>query len=875
VAEPLLPDVPDKKVALLPDVPDLGETSISSAPEIKKRFRATRTGSTERPPTRREILEEDFGFKNLDRAQGGNAAARLAASLGDIDDVRRQLGTQFNVDPETIDLGNFEGVGIIFKNPQTGEFEPLNVPGLDTGDLATVGAEIPVIAAEVGGAVVGGVRAGPLGVAVGAGLGAGTARAAQLKILEEMGILTPQENEILKRAGTDAALATGLSAVPTAGRVVKGAFKPKLRAANELADQGVTSTQLREGREALAPLEESTGAKFSAGQRLSAVEEEGQVVGQRLRKTELERPEATADDLRQQTQLEAENKARQALTEGSADIQTIGGDISQQAKNDFIRRRDDIVSTISTAKNVAKAELDKIAGTSGATAGGTIRGVIQKGRDEVFETLSNGYKNILQDIPATTNVSVAGVRRVGKKWQARLNASNFPSLETAELKLVKDTLAAGGDDISTTMAATNRDISLLKSTIRDIGKPSGAVQIREKKLLTELVNELETARNAALDSLDPELARQVRTQDALWRTAKDQIDRGIVGDILAVKKGRSVFKVKDEKVFRTIIGSESELKSYLRLVEEQNFPELNAIDDLKNAFDGAYTDEVINGNTRHNTWMARNRKSLELLYSPEEIKRYDNAGALQDEIVRLGKEEDSLIRELKGGKDADGFVNKENGLRYRLAGYDPEEAVRVTKGSPEEARRMVNLLGEGDKLDSFRQTRVKILLEENKTAASLKTAMSEGKTRRELEVILGNDHVAKLDELVHLSEIRAARGLSTNLATGAASDSDTLFGFVKGLIFGPLNKKGYRVRLAQRFFPGASDKAMLKLLQDPDTLEQVLRINEMRVEQKAYWNFIVGTLGFTANDISQILENERLGPKQATSDLMKLIKESK
>lgn len=837
------------------------ETSISAVPEPKQQFRTTRFGTkAERPPTRREILENEFGFKNLDTVLGGNVAARLAGSLGDLDDVRLQLAKQFNVEPEKIDLGNFDRVGIVFKNPETNEFEPLDVPGFDPADFAVAGAEVPVIAAEVVGGFAG-LRGGAAGVVTGVALGAGVARASQLAILEKMGIITTADGEILKRAGTEAALASTFAAAPTAGRVIKGALSPRLRALNRLEAGGVTSGALKEGREQLAPLEAASGAEFSAGQRVAQVDE---LAGRRLRATELSEKVESGELGRVVSNEAAEVKLKIALVDGSADPIIIGREIVDAARQQYLTRVDEIVQAISAQIRKVDEQLAEFSGIVGATAGSVIRTTLDEGRETIFATLSSQYDEILEKVPATTKIDTRGLRDVGKKWQARLNEDIFPSLAPEDLKLVKNALGATDKK---SLAATSRALSILKEELRFIGSPLGGAKIRQKRLLIDLVDELQSARDKALRSIDPEIAAQVRSQDALWKLAKEKIDGALVGSILQRKS--SVFNIADDAVFRSIIKSEANLRDYMKLVDD--FPALNAVDDIKRAFDGLYTEQVVEGNVKHATWLARNRKTLEVVYSPEEMRRFNDAGLLQDELVQIANNEKRLIKELQGGPDADGFRNPNTGFVYKLGRFDPEEAVRATKGSPSNAGRMMNLL-EGDKARAFQDVRMQQLMADTAgRPEALKKALT-GDSRRELEIIFSPEHIDNLDELLRLSEVEAIPG-SVNFLKGAAEQPD-VYSTTRKLIVGPLDRLGYRIRVATRMFPAASDNAMIKILRDPDKLETLLRTNETRLANRAYWNFVTGTLGFTINDIINMTENDQLGPEQSRDQLTKLMKDS-
>jgi len=845
------------------EIPGRGREEIRATPEPTKRFRESRFGLVERRPTRTEKLE-DLGLQNVETAEGGGVRSRLAGALGGLDDVKRELRIEFGAALDESQIGNFEGE-IVFKNPETGQFEALDPAGFDQADFAVALAEAPVIAGEIVGAIAGGVATrSPLGVIGGAAAGAGGARAAQLAFLEQQGIITPEENEILKRSATEAALAGGFTAIPSVGRGVRSLLSPERRALGRLGKEGVTAEGLAAGRARVAPLEEAAGVEFSAGQRLAQVEP---VTGPRLRATELTDEVATGELERGVGQEAAEARLRTDLIDGSADPIVVGREITDEARQQYLGRVDEISrSTVQQTRRVNE-QISEFAGISGAEGGANIRGVLQQGRDEVFEILEKQYDEILARVPEGTRVNVSGLKAVGERWRARLNEDIFPSLAAEDRAVVKEALKAGNSP-SVSFSATSRALSALKEQSRLIGSPLGGAKVREKRLIGELIDELQTARDTALKGLDPEIAAAVRSQDALWRQAKEKIDEGIVGAILQRKRG--TFKIADDAVFRKIIRSEADLRDYLRVAED--FPQLNAVDDIKRAFDGLYTEQVVEGNVKHATWMARNRKALEQVYTPEEMVRFRDAGILQDELIQIEKNEKRLIQELQGGGDADGFKNPNTGFVYKLGRFDPEDAVKATKGSPSNARRMMELL-DGDKAEAFRGVRMQQLMEDTAgNPEALKKALT-GDSRRELEIIFGPEHIANLDELARFAEVSGVQG--TVSFTRGVAEKPGVIGATRKMIFGPLDRQGFRIRVAQRFFPVATDDAMLKILRDPNKLETLLRVNEKRVADREFWNFVIGTLGFTIQDIASMLENEQLGPEESVAALKKLMEESK
>ena len=556
--------------------------------------------------------------------------------------------------------------------------------------------------------------------------------------------------------------------------------------------------------------------------------------------------------------------------------------MSEVAKATVLAQADRIIQTTTNEVNRIQGELNQITGVSPATGGSNIRATIEQGRKAVFDELSEQYEDIWRQVPPGVVVDVSGVRATARKWQGRLEEDLFPSLTPEDLKLVQDALSVGlGEmslkeavssglitqefadglflkgqtgipaDFGVSLAASSRALSILKAEARRLDRGTGEGTIKQKNLLINLISDIEAARSKALTNVDPELQAIIREQDALWQSAKQQIDEALPGTILARRRG-STFRVPDDRVLRQVISSEANLRDYLRTV--QDFPQMNAIDDIKQAYDGLYTDQVVNGNTKHATWIARNRDALRLIYTPDEMRRFQNAARLQDDIIIAQKNEKELLRNLSASFDTE------------VSNFSPFEAVRFTTGNPDRALKMMGFLAKHpDKLEAYRQLRINKLIEDAGDNVNAMARALKGDSRRELEIVLGKEHIKLLDDFLLLAEAEAVKPTSS-LVSSIQEEAGGIIPTARNLFFGPLTRAGFRFRVIARFFPRGTDLAMMKILQDPKKLEKMLKLRNTGLNNRKWWNFAFG-LGLSAASLVEgLIEGDQAGAGERTKE---------
>lgn len=809
-------------------------TSLVAPEERPTRYQTTKFGRrVERQPTYSEKVE-DLDLET--EGEGGGVAARLANTTGSVADVQKALSDQFDVEPHKLDVAQVEGV-TVFRNPETGKYEPLNAPGFQMTDIAPAISEGAVIGGEILGGLAG-MRGGTPGVTAGATAGAAGSRALQQSVLDYLGIVDKSPGEIAEESAVEGGVALAGASIPFAGRLGKTIFSPKTRALDVLRKQGVKPEELEAGAR---NLEEAVGPDVptSAGQRLSEVNPD---VGARVRGSEVTYPEYTGEYERRTAQRQAQEETREAVSPTQQrDFEQTGEGIRREAGAQAEQRREAIEEGTRRDIGRQRQQMAEVSGEDVTTAGGNIVERFETGRDQIFREMSDEYSQLWDRVPEGTQADLSGVRQAAEKWQGRMNQRVFQSLSREDQRIINDALdnlSATGRDPSTgrpvspgrDLATINDELSVLKEERRALMKESPKTKLKEKRLLDDMIREVESAREQALQKVDPEIARQVKNLDQRWAQASERIDEGLVGDILA-RKRRNDGRLPSTAV-QKITSTESTTQDYLRLADE--YPQLNAVDDLKSAFRGKYQDEVVDGNKNHETFMRQNRAAMRHVFDENEMGKFRSAGQAKDFIRTAEKREQDLLNEMR------------QEFEYKLSTYDPETAVRASYGSPTKTRRLKRMLKDHpEKWEAYKDVRRERLVT---NPNEMNKVFSDPEHRREVEIALGEDYVKNLQRLRNLGQLEETKAGRALDRRPAADTADTLLGAGRRILYGPLSREGFTIRTLGRFTQAGTDRAVMDMLKNPDLLEQGLRLRDAQIGDQKYQNFL-GALGLTTTDL--------------------------
>ncbi len=808
----------------------------------------------ERDMSRQDIAD----WYQLGEGTGGDFPSRLAGSAGTLEDARRNLASQFKIPVADMKVWNTDA-GLMFINPDTDKRELLDPAGLDIGDIKMAGPEAAIIGAEVLAAgTTAAATKSPL-LAAGAGAGAATlARGALLGGAELAGIV--EDPDYLGEMGTEAGISLLGGAAPSVARGVRQAFSPERRAAETLARKsprapGVppqrTESRLAEDIEAgeslLQPVTERTGAQFTTGQMVSEVSPE---MGARIVASERTAMDPVGADFMARGQREAGAKlTKEIAPQRIVDAEAAGQAIKEVATLRVDEAVDGIRASTRAHMDTFNADLAGMAGKDPTSAGSLIRDNLETARDDIFKIMSNGYDKALEALPPGFRVDMSPLVETAQKWKRSLGDDIFKSLASEDRKLVQDALELGEDRASVmkSMSSAQRAITVLKRHHRRVKNQSTKTGIEDIKMIEDMIGGLEKSRNRAIRTSGvggPAIADELARLDTAWAKGKKQIDEGLVGDLLSRKRG-DLYTVADDAVLRNIIRSESNFNTFMNLAND--YPALNAVDDLRQAMRGLYTDQVVDGTVKHSTWVNRNRKTIDRLFGAE-AKVFDNAAKTQQAMLDAAANEKKLIGELSTRFD------------YKFSSFTPEAAVRTVAGVPSQARQMKAMLRDYPEkwkayTDVRRQDIVDTLMRDDEASFGALETMLKGDGRKELEITFGKDYVDTLGLLKTLTAAQR-RKAGQRLQTGAIGDVNTAVGTIRRMVFGPLDPTSFRARTVGRLSAHQSDLAMERLLNDPKLLKQAINARNQSLGSKA-WANVYAQLGLSAyHDEASTAEKE-------------------
>lgn len=780
----------------------------------------------------------------LDVETGSPIEARLAASAGTIEDVKRQLSERFG--GAEIDIGEVEGIGLVFKNPETQQFQLLNPPGADIGDIGPALLEAPVIGAEVlAGAAA--LRTGSPSAVVGAGAtAAGVVRGAEIAVLEKLGIISDASPVIegLKEAG----LSIGGGVLPSVARGARALVSPKTRAIAGLSEQ-IDPDKLAAGR-ALGEPEISPDVEFSTGEILSRTDPERGAIIRNVER-ELGGEQEIARVAARRIELE---RLRSEVGQGAENVAEQAG-VQEAAAAEARRRAESIIDTAEQQRQVLQGEIESFSGVGRIEGGETIQSQLKAGRDAVFEQVGEGYEMIGAGLGDAT-IDLAPLRRaaegiakekrifpVSPKTAQTIKAGQRAGLEPVGAP-IEDTFDPFKDfppdfdglPVPQKFAVVQRGLSDIRDQMRAL--KAGVAPKKEILELQTLHDGLLKARNDAIKDLDPELHDILLDLERQYAQAKTVVDGGLVGALIK-KDASGRFVISSDAALRNVLRSAGDIREYR--IAMQNFPQIDATSAIKKAFRGKYVDEVIEGGANHQRFMTNNRTVMDEIFTPAEKKTFNSPARAKAGIARIDKLEELELKKINAAFGED------------LAEYTPESALafiakeptRKGVGAAQKTTRLRGILGKNsDKWKAYQATRRANLINEisdaqgNVTLSNLDTVLN--RQGDELTAAFGPKYVTNLKSMRAILRVEAKRPSVVSPERGplAPPTTSSEFDAARAVLFGPLSRAGFITRVLRRVGVEQSKKSMRKMLQDPELLEQGIRLHRTRANNKKYVNFL-------------------------------------
>lgn len=759
---PALPEVPGRRLA-----PGTAGFGVSFEPL---------------PPSRREIIEA----RGLKVREDTPIAARFAARFGTIEDVEAQL-------PEGTRVANLPDVGFVVENPQTGEFELLNPPGIDPGDIAVEALDILPTAAE---AAAGFVSRNPLSLAV----AGGAARGGILQALKSLGVVA--DPNILSQSVLEAGLSLAGPGIARAKRFVD----PEKRALGAISAKG-TPEQFAAGRkqaEELAGEVEAVGGvrpQFTTGEQLAIVEPEqaaplvgaeaGLDIGQQARRTQRLATEA------------AEARFERGALEPEAVEPTAQRIIERQQ----FRAAEAVETVEQTAERQIKeidADLNRISGnTQPAEIRSTIREAVEKSRSAI----SQEYNSIAASA-SDANIDLSGVERLSEDIidRARIFPGGDKIFQDA-LGSIKPKTGLPAEGLNSYRVAQEAR-SELRAHIRALkeGKRPGF----EIKRAEELEREFSRSINDALADVDPDLAKRLIDNDLKFQSFKARADKGFVGKLLSTRE--SVATVPDETLLKTVLANTSDTTRFLNAADEF-FPEVDAKGQLKDAFFTQYRERVISGKETHQTFMRQIKDTGDLIFSKSELKALENAGTAKNRVLGIEKGRDSRIQK----------INKSFGVS--ISKIEPHKLVSEISKSPRKTAQLRKILSpeEWKEYQGARRARLVNDITDAKGDITLGGIDKVLKgSEAELRQSVGPKYVSDLKTTRKFLQTLARK--QSSIAGQKKDAAITGLDVTRALIFGPLNHKSFVINKFAGLGKSRTAKVLSNLLNNPELLAERVKI---------------------------------------------------
>lgn len=789
-------------------------------------------------------------------------------------------------------LANFKGYNAPVIQFDDGTIVAFDQPGIDVQELKGIGVKQVTAEAALGTAgFIGGGYAGPVGAvgggAAGVGLGAYMAKKSYLKEGKELGYHDLSDDEIGSIARGEGWMAASIELMTFGlGKIFRSGMKNQIAkklhgmgvltpddakiaadiARRELKDSGTDLTTpqafMIASREAKG--EDAARLKYIA----ETLEEPAKKILARGESPELAAKQALAA----KEKREALDVVEEGLPKTMEGKQVIGEVVVETASQKIAKREGEISKEVSKNIQSAVDKQFKLFDTPGTTVTAVkLREGLSKAREEVFDRLGKEYSKLWDQVPEGVKVDVSSMRETAKKWQRVLNDDFFKSLSEEDEKIVRNALKAGlkkktlpgapaeyyaegflkkaateGKEITIDVGGTfnqvSRALSSLKSEQRIMKSFPAFSKAKNKRMLRDLIGELQIARDKSLRDLGPDLADAIRKQDLAYADAKQKIDETIINRIIG-KKRAGGWKISEDKTFNALLANPSEMKNILSLSMDPKYAELNVMDTVKKGILSTYKDKVLAGKaedtmgalTKHKKFMSDNKDVLELMFTPAERTKFSTSGKMEQFIKQETKREKILLNQMK------------RTIGYKLSNYEPSKVFDAVKGSVDRIKETRKLLkNHPEKLSSFEGLFKKDVVDKvtDKTGDvdlyKLKDVLN--KSAGEIKAAVGPKY---FNDLKKLSDIVEKRTIPKSQVGALAelfkeTQAQTPVAAAWRVIARPLSRLGLATTAGLKLSRSTARKAMGKLLSDPQMLEEAIYVNTHYVKPARMRAFLAG-----------------------------------
>lgn len=839
-------------------------------------------------PAFRQRKAEMLGFDEVPEQHQRNynrLKEMLGFTPGRPENQERIVEMAFGEDAE---LKFHKGFGEHVIEFKSGEIVPFDALGLGSEqDIRGMRAGAGVLASEVttgaAGFGVGLALGGPAGGFVVGGLsapiGAGLGRYQALQQGKAAGAHDASESEMLGEAAFEYAISLGgelLGGIgmatfrrflgsPEAKRMLGELSEKQIDEAIEYATDLNARVQARTGEElgattgqAVTQVAPETGRKIQAFER--GLEAAGAEVGAGARASQ----EAAEKAVKAKMLGEVPESLEDALPFGEA--------IQDVAEGNLGRAREQIVKSAheERAEAIVK-QLDIADAPPTLTSAEGVRAWMKESRDKVFSQLGDNYQKFWEGVPDQTFVNLEGLRNTAVKWHGTLKKDIFKSMTEEDVKLVKSAMRAGletkkvpaldidlvliskevTEDIGGTFDQVSRALSTLKAEQRVLKETPGFARSREGKLLNDFITELDAARDAALEGLDPALRIELDALDDAYRVAKEKIDLSLINRMITKKKSGG-FRIADDALFKTILRNPSEARNIAGIISNPEYAAFNTAEGIKKGIMGVYRDRVIDGTMTHKSFMNQHGPSIKQFFTPKEMRRFDSLSKATAQIRVADANEKALLKNLSKTFD------------HKVTTYNPEEVIEFTAGSLSETRRLKKMLEKHPgKWKQYQALRSRKFLDEiemvddagfrNVDFGKLDNFLKADKG--EMAEVFGKTFREDAQLLADIAQLRKVPKAINSTWTNALKEVESTPTLLlwRAMFARPLSRLGLITTSTLKLDRQAARKATAKLLANPKLLRKAMNLYRKN-EPWGKWASFAKTIG--AAELAHVVEDE-------------------
>lgn len=790
----------------------------------------------DQPPS----IEQRLDALGIEGGAGAGARFRESFAADPAQGAQLALEQQFGEPVQIFQRPELSG-RITFINPRTGQEQVFNPPGFDMADIPALAGGATVVAPEAVGGVGGAVFGGPAGGVAGAAGGAGLGEAGRLQIGRALGVnpdLTAAEQ--LASAGREAAIAGAVDAA-TLGiggvgrRVIRGPL-PRVPA-GVLEDTPISALQegIQQGRQLQDAFRDSFGADLPLNTeqvlRGPAAVQSGELRGA----TQTLRGRATGEQLREQARLQGEamESAAEQVLGPEGESQATGGRLLQTQARGPVRGAIAEQQARLEALDEQALRAEQISDTASIDQAAIIRDLLEEGRDSLNQSFDARY-DALREAAGDVTVDLAPLQAAGRQALREAGADLFPSLAPENVTILKDAIGKGSapfDVVQRALSDLRQERRLIRRNLsprRNIGQ------------INQLIAALEEARGKAMRGR-PGLEKQVADLEADFATARQRVDRGMIGQLLQPAEGGG-FRLRDDQVIGRMTAQPALARQMANTLRDPAFQAApGALPAIREGILADMREKTVNAETGRMTkralanYMQRNKTVIDAFFDPAEVRRLERVGTALGELETQARRMTTLERDL----------NRTFGMQ--LQRYDPSEvARRVLSGTPEDMRR-ARVIASRDPV--AREEYRKAVLAEIRRRSTRATSSEPGRLDfTQLSAIAENP--AMVDELGRLMGPRWRRGFEvltraldttrmrpTNASAlqemQAAGEPGSIIQGILRVTFPPLTREGRALTGAMRTNRERVMRAMDRVLADPEMMAELAVMQQGRSRRNA------------------------------------------